>query len=412
MLYIGLEQRMDSVGAKRIITILVLAVFVFGVARGINFPNIWTYTHYLFPCSEFFAKRTAFGCMVELVGIQGLYTYEAFVYYCFLVLFVFLLSLAWLMVTTIARDGFFVFPGIFVFCAGLAPVYLSNIPGYFDFLGALVLLLGISIKSFRLKFLVVFFGYLCLVFVHEAIVIIFIPLAIVDLLMAIYAADQKLQRKRVLLVLIMGFSILILALAVANSSISPDMAMNLLTVAQGKTNIPLDRGVFDVFSRDIDDNRRLFLWWVGKLTSESGWLVGVKGYIGNFLLGALVIFALNFKMASHVYGSKLLAAAISLAPLSALALLFVAYDIIRWAAWATACSFYLYVVLCARGGAVALRGQRVSFVLIILFALYQMTASIPLLVPREDKPVIPAAVSYIHGVLTGAEPFSPSKPAY
>ena len=173
------------------------------------------------------------------------------------------------MVTTIARDGFCVFPGIFVFCAGLAPVYLSNIPGYFDFLGALVLLLGISIKSFRLKFLVVFFGYLCLVFVHEAIVIIFIPLAIVDLLMTIYAADQKLQRKRVLLVLIMGFSILILALAVANSSISPEMAMYLLAGAQEKTSIPLDRGVFDVFSRDIDDNRRLFLWWWGLVTSES-----------------------------------------------------------------------------------------------------------------------------------------------
>jgi hypothetical protein len=412
VLYIGLEQRMDSVGAKRIITILVLAVFVFGVARGINFPNIWTYTHYLFPCSEFFAKRTAFGCMVELVGIQGLYTYEAFVYYCFLVLFVFLLSLAWLMVTTIARDGFFVFPGIFVFCAGLAPVYLSNIPGYFDFLGALVLLLGISIKSFRLKFLVVFFGYLCLVFVHEAIVIIFIPLAIVDLLMTIYAADQKLQRKRVLLVLIMGFSILILALAVANSSISPEMAMYLLAGAQEKTSIPLDRGVFDVFSRDIDDNRRLFLWWWGLVTLESGWLAGIKGYIGGFLLGALIISALNFKMASHVYGSKLLAVTISLAPLSALALLFVAYDIIRWAAWATACSFCLYVILCARGGAVALRSQRVSFVLIILFALYQTTISIPLLVPREAKPVIPAAVSYLHSVLTGAEPLSPNKPVY
>lgn len=397
---------------KRIAIFVALMFLLIGIVRGINFPNLWTYTHYLLPCTDFFVKRNAIGCIVETIGIIDFFQYEFFVYYCFFILFVFWLSLCLKIITTINKGEFAALSGALVFCIGLAPIYLSNISGYFDFLGALLVLLSISITSFKLKFSVATLGFIFLVFVHEAILVIFLPLAVVDLCMSAHEADEKLKSKRLWLVGGMGLSLTTLALLVANNSISPEIATGLLNLAQQKTTTPLSSGVFDVFSRDISDNRGLMLWFIEQVLPENGGLKSIVLYIMRFLLGALIITHLNFIMARYIYGSKLIAAVVSLAPLSALLLLFVAYDIIRWAAWATACSFCLYMILCARGGTAALYSLRISLVLIVLFALSQAAVEIPLLAPREDRPVVSSAASYIHGILTGTSPISPSRPRY
>lgn len=397
---------------KRIAIFVALMFLLIGIVRGINFPNLWTYTHYLLPCTDFFIKRNAIGCIVETIGIIDFFQYEFFVYYCFLILFIFWLTLTLKTITTISKGGFAALAGALVFCIGLAPIYLSNISGYFDFLGALLVLLSISITSFRLKLLVTTLGFIFLVFVHEAILVIFLPLAVVDLCMIAHETDEKLRGKRLWFVGGMGVSLLSLALLVANSSIDTGTAKDLLGLAQEKTSIPLSSGVFDIFSRDISDNRGLMLWFIEQVLPENGGLKSIVLYIMRFLLGALIITHLNFIMARYIYGSKLIAAVVSLAPLSALLLLFVAYDIIRWAAWATACSFCLYMILCARGGTAALYSLRISLVLIVLFALSQAAVEIPLLAPREDRPVVSSAASYIHGILTGTSPISPSRPRY
>lgn len=397
---------------KRIAIFVALMFLLIGIVRGINFPNLWTYTHYLLPCTDFFVKRNAIGCIVETIGIIDFFQYEFFVYYCFLILFIFWLTLTLKTITTISKGGFAALAGALVFCIGLAPIYLSNISGYFDFLGALLVLLSISITSFRLKLLVTTLGFIFLVFVHEAILVIFLPLAVVDLCMIAHETDEKLRGKRLWLIGGMGLSLLSLALLVANSSIDPEIAAGLLSLAQQKTTIPLSSGVFDIFSRDISDNRGLMLWFIEQVLPENGGLKSIVLYIMRFLLGALIITHLNFIMARYIYGSKLIAAVVSLAPLSALLLLFVAYDIIRWAAWATACSFCLYMILCAKGGAVALRGLRISLVLIVLFSLSQMAVEIPLLTPRENRPVVSSTASYIHAILTGTGSISPSRPLY
>ena len=397
---------------KRIAIFVALMFLLIGIVRGINFPNLWTYTHYLLPCTDFFVKRNAIGCIVETIGIIDFFQYEFFVYYCFLILFIFWLTLTLKTITTISKGEFAALSGALVFCIGLAPIYLSNISGYFDFLGALLVLLSISITSFRLKLLVTTLGFIFLVFVHEAILVIFLPLAVVDLCMIAHETDEKLRGKRLWLIGGMGLSLLSLALLVANSSIDPEIAAGLLSLAQQKTTIPLSSDVFDIFSRDISDNRGLMLWFIEQVSPENGGLKSIVLYIMRFLLGALIITHLNFIMARYIYGSKLIAAVVSLAPLSALLLLFVAYDIIRWAAWATACSFCLYMILCARGGTAALYSLRISLVLIVLFALSQAAVEIPLLAPREDRPVVSSAASYIHGILTGTSPISPSRPRY
>ena len=397
---------------KRIAIFVALMFLLIGIVRGINFPNLWTYTHYLLPCTDFFVKRTAIGCIVETIGIIDFFQYEFFVYYSFLILFSFWLGLTLKTITTINKGEFTTLSGVLVFCIGLAPIYLSNISGYFDFLGALLVLLSISITSFRLKLLVTTLGFIFLVFVHEAILVIFLPLAVVDLCMIAHETDEKLRGKRLWFVGGMGVSLLSLALLVANSSIDTGTAKDLLGLAQEKTSIPLSSGVFDIFSRDISDNRGLMLWFIEQVLPENGGLKSIVLYIMRFLLGALIITHLNFIMARYIYGSKLIAAVVSLAPLSALLLLFVAYDIIRWAAWATACSFCLYMILCAKGGAVALRGLRISLVLIVLFSLSQMAVEIPLLTPRENRPVVSSTASYIHAILTGTGSISPSRPLY
>ena len=397
---------------KRIAIFVALMFLLIGIVRGINFPNLWTYTHYLLPCTDFFVKRNAIGCIVETIGIIDFFQYEFFVYYCFLILFIFWLTLTLKTITTISKGGFAALAGALVFCIGLAPIYLSNISGYFDFLGALLVLLSISITSFRLKLLVTTLGFIFLVFVHEAILVIFLPLAVVDLCMIAHETDEKLRGKRLWFVGGMGVSLLSLALLVANSSITPEMATDFLKLAQQKTTIPLHNAVFDVFSRNISGNRDVMLWFIEVISHENFQLKNFVLQIVSFMLGTLLITYLNFRMARHIYGSKLIAAAISFAPLSALSLLFVAADIMRWTAWATVCSFCLYMILCTKGGAVALHSSRTPLVLIVLFALSQAAVEIPLFSPREDKSVVSSTISYIQGVLTGAGSISPSRPIY
>ena len=397
---------------KRTAIFIALMFILAGIVRGINFPNLWAYTHYLLPCADFFVKRTAIGCIVEAVGILDFFRYEFFVYYSFLILFIFWLSLSLKLTTTIRKSEFAALLGVLVFCAGPTPIYLSNMSGYFDFLGALLILLSISIISFRLKFLVATLGFLFLVLVHEAILVIFLPLAVIDLCMSAYETDKKLRGKRLWFVGGMGLSLLSLALLVANSSITPEMATDFLKLAQQKTTIPLHNAVFDVFSRDISGNRDVMLWFIEVISHENFQLKNFVLQIVSFMLGTLLITYLNFRMARHIYGSKLIAAAISFAPLSALSLLFVAADIMRWTAWATVCSFCLYMILCTKGGAVALHSSRTPLVLIVLFALSQAAVEIPLFSPREDKSVVSSTISYIQGVLTGAGSISPSRPIY
>ena len=404
----------QTLTCKRIAIFVALMFLFIGIIRGINFPNLWTYTHYLLPCTDFFVKRTAIGCIVETIDILDFFRYEFFVYYCFFILFIFWLALTLKIIAALSKGGFLVLSGVMVFCAGLAPIYLSNISGYFDFLGALLVLLSMSITSFRVKFIILTLGFLFLLLVHEAILVIFLPLAAVDLYMSAHETDEKLRSKRLWLIGGMGFSLLSLALLVANSNIDSEMAAGLLNLAQQKTTTPLSSDVFDILSRDISDNRGLMLWFIEQvlLLPENGGLKSIVFYIMRFLLGALIITHLNFIMARYIYGSKLIAAVVSLAPLSALLLLFVAYDIFRWAACATACSFCLYMILCAKGGAVALRGLRIYLVLIVLFSLSQMAVEIPLLTPRENRPVVSSTASYIHAILTGTGSISPSRPLY
>ena len=64
--------------SSRFLIFLLLVVLVYGFLRGVNFPNVWSYTHYLFPCTDFFAKRTAVGCVVETLGGKWWSSYEAF----------------------------------------------------------------------------------------------------------------------------------------------------------------------------------------------------------------------------------------------------------------------------------------------------------------------------------------------
>lgn len=398
--------------SSRFIIFLLLVVLAYSFLRGVNFPNVWSYTHYLFPCTDFFAKRTAVGCVVETLGGKWWSSYEAFTLISLALLVALFLVWAGLISKALSRAGVWAGAGLLVFCSGVAPVFLANMPGYFDFLGVWVVLLCFSLGSFRAKLIVTFLGFFTLVLAHEAIVIIFFPLAFIMLLLTAITEAAELRRQRLFLLGGLSGLLLVVTLMVADSNMDPEVAKGLIERARQKSSTIIQPGAFDIFGRSISDNRDLLKWWVSLVSNGSSFWSGFLSYILNFVAGALFIALLNFYMLRRLTQSTLLSVLCALAPLSALALMMVAYDIVRWAAWATACSFMLFAWLCIRGEGEALRGRLSMLLIAVIIVAYQPFVSIPLLVPREDRPVIVAVYEYISDVLENRQHFPPSKPSY
>lgn len=395
---------------SKLLVVVLLAILVYGFLRGVNFPNAWAYSHYLFPCTDSFTKRTAVGCLVETLGGQWLSSYEAFTLISLTALVGLFLVWGVLINKAISRAGVHGLPGLLVFCSGIAPVFLANMPGYFDFLGAWVVLLCLAIGSFRAKLIATFLGFFTLLLAHEAIVIIFFPLAFILLLLAVITEAVELRRRRVVLLCGLSAFLLLATLVVADSNIDPEVKRELVERAQQKSSTIIQSSAFDIFDRSISDNRDLLKWWVSIASNGSGFWSSFASYILNFVAGGLFIALLNYYMLRRLTQSTWLSVFCALAPLSALALMIVAYDIVRWAAWATTCSFMLFAWLCIRGAGEALRGQLCMLLMAVAIVVYQPFLSIPLLAPRESRPVIIVVYEYFVDVWENRQDFPPSQP--
>jgi hypothetical protein len=55
-----------------------MVVLLFSILRGIRFPNIWSYSHFLFNYDFGFTKRSLVGALIGLLGHPYLITYDFF----------------------------------------------------------------------------------------------------------------------------------------------------------------------------------------------------------------------------------------------------------------------------------------------------------------------------------------------
>ena len=59
---------------------VILAIFFLSILRGIRFPNIWSYSHFLFNYDFGFTKRGLIGEIISQVNNPYLISYEFFLF--------------------------------------------------------------------------------------------------------------------------------------------------------------------------------------------------------------------------------------------------------------------------------------------------------------------------------------------
>ena len=168
--------------SSRAVSIVVVVIGLFSVLRGLRFPNIWSYTHYLFNYDYGLVKRGLIGAIVSGTGIDALTSYRFFYVLSFAILLLCLVFLFRLALATIKSGGTTSAVVPLVFFSSMSVVYLSHTAGYFDQIGLLLTLLVLSVRSFSLRFLLGIAGTLFCLFVHEAFLVLFFPVIFLSLL--------------------------------------------------------------------------------------------------------------------------------------------------------------------------------------------------------------------------------------
>jgi hypothetical protein len=229
--------------SKSFILILALTLLVYSILRGIKFPNIWSYTHYLFNYENGFTKRGLIGSIVRKIDIEFMYSYHFFFIFS---IATFALSIA-LFIRLIKKS---LKPGdvyfelcIYLFMSSLALVFLSNTIGYFDHIGLLITLIILNISSFKYKLLFAFPSFIFCLFTHEASAIIFFPVVFLSLLNEI---PPKKNIKKYLSLIAFSITCIVVTFVVGGSTISENKILSSVEKAQHLTVTKLRPGAFGV----------------------------------------------------------------------------------------------------------------------------------------------------------------------
>lgn len=318
--------------------LVIAAVFFFSILRGIRFPNIWSYCHFLFNYDYGFTKRGLLGGITGLFDSPFLISYEFF-FMISLAIFAANVILLNLVIWNFLKSRNPVLAGSsLVFVSSLAVVFLSHSIGYFDHVGLLITLITLTLGGFYRKLIFLLPAMTIALLTHEAILALFFPVIFMSLLFSINAEDRL--KKMVAL----GFSsamFVALALFISSNSLDPIEAHTMYTELQSEIEHPLQKDAFDVLHRDAVANVRIMQrrWsaYARAVRLMESSLVTIPVCLVFIYLTAGFL-----RTIKATIGTRLLAVLASVSPLLLHAL---AWDMHRWNSLAVTTSFLmLYVV--------------------------------------------------------------------
>ena len=377
------------------------------ILNGLSFPNRWSYTHFLFSCTDVFVKRSLVGCAVEKLSNNYFYSYEFFALLslgCLVVFFAYTL----MQIGLLARNkNLAVSLPVLAFCTSTVLYFLANIPGYFDFLGCFFLLMVVHAPSLRMKMVLAVLLFSVSLLIHEVIVILFLPLAFVIIILSMN--DDGRDKHLVICISGVFIAMLATALFIANGAVDSELVSKISDMAQKKTSTIIEPSVFEIFDRDLSDNTQLAsnvrIIFFGHSTTGFIWYISY--------LPALVLLAIaNFKMLYSQQKNPYISMALVVLPVSPLFLYPIAYDWIRWISWATFNSFVLYGLLCRMGFAKSLYKHAIWYFLSIAVCVYGQVHQSPLLNGKMERFPYPAHQAYIKSVISGGKLIPEQRPMF
>ncbi len=352
--------------------VVALAILLFSTLRGIRFPNLWSYSHFLFHYEFGFTKRGLIGEAVRQLENPYLTSYEFFLLFSATLLFLNILLLALLIRDLIRGGNPSLLGAALLFASSSAVVFLSHTIGYFDHLGLFMALVTLKLSGFYRKLIFVAITMPIALLIHEATLILFFPVIFMSLLLAMEGKGRRHQ-----LIALGLFAALALALTtfISGQGLDRPEAHKMFTGLQQTTHNGLRGDAFAVLHRDPQENARLMkLRW-----SKPG---KPQELALSLLVTLPLILLFNYLSTSALRAAKarmgiiLLAAAASLSPLL---LHPIAWDMHRWNTLAVTTSFLMLYIACRYRPETSSTDQPNRLLPLLVFILFvNGIASIPL----------------------------------
>ena len=323
-------------------TFVVFTIFFLSILRGIRFPNIWSYSHFLFNYEFGLVKRGLIGEIIKHFDSPWLSSYNFFVIVSALIFIANIMLLSLLIRDLLNSRNSVLIGGSVIFVSSLAVVFLSHSIGYFDHIGLLITLVTIRINGFGRKILFLLPSLTLGLLIHEAITIIFFPVIFMSLLFDVQAENRKNQFMWLVLL-----SILVISFTwwVSNLTIEKPKTQEMYNNLQTKTGYALRKDAFNVLHRSGKDN---FIIMKKKWFQEERWLSLIKSFLGIFPVLLTIMYLMVYMLRESNTKVYLLILAV-LASLSPQLLHMFGWDRYRWNTLTITTSFLmLYVVYRSR----------------------------------------------------------------
>ena len=106
-----------------------LVIFVtmsISLARGINFPNLWSYSHYVFTYDVGFTKRGLLGSVIGYLDFPYLMSYDFFFLFTFIIFLSNVFLLGWMLLDFVQSRNLLLIGCSMIFACSMGMVYLAH----------------------------------------------------------------------------------------------------------------------------------------------------------------------------------------------------------------------------------------------------------------------------------------------
>lgn len=252
--------------------LVALALLLLSALRGVRYPNMWSFAHYLFNYDFGLLKRSLLGAFTAWLDVPWLQSYGFFTGLSLAILALNLGLLACLLKRLIDNGEL---GGALVFASSLGATLLAHTAGYADQFGVSILLITVLLGGFVRKLVFAAPAFAVALFIHEGQAVMFFPGLFMVLMLAAFREERRLGK---LLVLGWGLLCLIGVRLLGETALTPEQVEAMYQGLQQHSAIPLRRDAFGVLARPASDSLGL-MWQVW-----SGW-----NWQRDFIFSALAV---------------------------------------------------------------------------------------------------------------------------
>ncbi|NRB42119.1 MAG: hypothetical protein HRU20_27225 [Pseudomonadales bacterium] len=298
--------------------IVSIILLIMTALRGLRFPNIWSYSHFLFDYEFGFMRRGIIGAVLGLFEEATLFSYEFFFIFSLLIFCANLFLLALTFKDLIASQNMNLIAVVMIFASSSGLIFLAHNIGYADHIGLLITLISLRITGFYKKLFFIAPALFLSLLVHEAVLVLFFPILFMSLF---FTMDNKHQKFSLLIFSIIS---LLLFFLIGSSTIDQTQSSALFDRASRLTPVPLREDAFALLHDTGSGSLTMML---------DKWMNPAR--VLFLLLSGLLIFPLVYFFQRNMWvllkaQPKIIKILCLLAGLSPFLLHIVAWDTMRW----------------------------------------------------------------------------------